>query len=55
LIGFGQQALRNASAQRTLVGEVFKPMAIERHHRRFGNREERGEKQQQKNGADLRP
>jgi hypothetical protein len=55
LIGFGEQALRRARAQRPLVGEVLQAMAVQRHHRGFGNREEAGEKEKQKNGANLRP
>jgi hypothetical protein len=30
-------------------------MAVERHHRSFGDGKEAGQKQQQENGANLRP
>jgi hypothetical protein len=30
-------------------------MAIQRHHRRFGDREEAGQKEKKKDGANLRP
>ncbi len=50
-----EKPLRGACAQRPLVGEVLQTVAIERHHRCFGNREEAGQEEKQKDGANLRP
>ena len=55
LVGLTEQLLRIARARYVGLGKMPQAMAVERHHRGFGNREEGGAAQQQHDGANLCP